>query len=305
MVGIPRPKERLDDYPHQFSGGMRQRVMIAMALALDPALIIADEPTTALDATVQAQVLELLVKLQRELGTSLILITHDLGVVADLADDVMVMYAGRPVELAERRTAYYEPHHPYTRGLLRSIPVAGRTGGRLPAIPGQPPSMLREPAGCAFAPRCTQAFDAVQRGPAAASDRLRRAPVGLLAAHRAADRAPTAGGRPADAPTAATAEPRRRPTHATPGAPEPAATLSAEPLMELTGVVKHFPVGGNAFIPSPGPPGRPRGRRRRPHGPQGGDARARRRDRVRQVDARALHGGAAAAHRRADQLRRP
>jgi len=141
QVGIPRPAERIEDYPHQFSGGMRQRVMIAMALALQPALVIADEPTTALDATVQAQVLELLVRLQGELGMSLVLITHDLGVVADLADEVMVMYSGQPVEQADRRTAYYQAHHPYTRGLLESIPVAGDTG-RLRPIPGQPPSML-------------------------------------------------------------------------------------------------------------------------------------------------------------------
>ena len=158
MVGIPRPKERVNDYPHQFSGGMRQRVMIAMALALSPALIIADEPTTALDATVQAQVLELLVKLQGELGTSLILITHDLGVVADLADEVLVMYSGQPVEVADRRTAYYEAHHPYTRGLLESIPVAGDTG-RLRPIPGQPPSMLVTRPGCSFRPRCRFALD--------------------------------------------------------------------------------------------------------------------------------------------------
>ena len=158
MVGIPRPAERINDYPHQFSGGMRQRVMIAMALALEPALIIADEPTTALDATVQAQVLELLVKLQGELGMSLVLITHDLGVVADLADEVMVMYSGRPVEKADRRTAYYQAHHPYTRGLLESIPVAGDTG-RLRPIPGQPPSMLITRAGCSFQPRCRFALE--------------------------------------------------------------------------------------------------------------------------------------------------
>ena len=158
LVGIPRPAERIDDYPHQFSGGMRQRVMIAMALALQPALIIADEPTTALDATVQAQVLELLIRLQGELGMSLVLITHDLGVVADIADEVMVMYSGQPVEQADRRTAYYQAHHPYTRGLLESIPVAGDTG-RLRPIPGQPPSMLDTPAGCSFLPRCRFALD--------------------------------------------------------------------------------------------------------------------------------------------------
>jgi peptide/nickel transport system ATP-binding protein len=248
MVGIPRPSERLDDYPHQFSGGMRQRVMIAMALALDPALIIADEPTTALDATVQAQVLELLVKLQRELGTSLILITHDLGVVADLADEVMVMYAGRPVELAERRTAYYEPHHPYTRGLLRSIPVAGRTGGRLPAIPGQPPSMLREPSGCAFAPRCSHTFDRCSEDPP-----LRA--VGS-AAHQSACWLPTE--QPTDPSTEQPIEPPAESHTSDAPAPAPSAHRDrsnmpvADALMQLSGVVKHFPVGGNALLPSRG-----------------------------------------------------
>ena len=158
MVGIPRPAERINDYPHQFSGGMRQRVMIAMALALEPALIIADEPTTALDATVQAQVLELLVQLQGELGMSLVLITHDLGVVADLADEVMVMYSGQPVEQADRRTAYYQAHHPYTRGLLESIPVAGDTGRLRPdpwpaAEHADNPAGLLVPAALPFRPR--------------------------------------------------------------------------------------------------------------------------------------------------------
>ncbi|RCG27936.1 ABC transporter ATP-binding protein [Sphaerisporangium album] len=155
LVGIPQPARRVDDYPHQFSGGMRQRAMIAMALALNPKLVVADEPTTALDATVQAQILELIIRLQREFGIALVLITHDLGVVAGMADEVMVMYAGLPVERADRRTLYYRPHHPYTKGLLESIP--GSTGvreGRLRPIPGQPPSMIAVPAGCAFHPRC-------------------------------------------------------------------------------------------------------------------------------------------------------
>src|SRR5215213_4719275 len=132
LVGIPRPERRVDDYPHQFSGGMRQRAMIAMALALDPAVLIADEPTTALDVTVQAQVLDLIERLQEEFGTAIIMITHDLGVVADMADDVLVMYAGRPVEVADRRTAYYNPHMPYTWGLLQSLPpvAAEHTGDR-------------------------------------------------------------------------------------------------------------------------------------------------------------------------------
>jgi peptide/nickel transport system ATP-binding protein len=158
LVGISHPEQRVDEYPHQFSGGMRQRVLIAMALALEPEILIADEPTTALDTTIQAQVLELLVKLQRELGMALIFVTHDLGIVADLADRVMVMYAGKPVEIASCRDAFYKVHHPYTKGLLASIPVAG-SKARLLTIPGQPPSLLHVSAGCSFAPRCEYAMD--------------------------------------------------------------------------------------------------------------------------------------------------
>jgi oligopeptide/dipeptide ABC transporter ATP-binding protein len=159
LVGIPYAARRIDDYPHQFSGGMRQRVMIAIALALEPELIIADEPTTALDATVQAQILDLLRRLQERLGTALVVITHDLGVVADMADEVMVMYAGRIVESSGRRALYYEPHHPYTKGLLESIPGAAGTSGALRPIPGQPPSMIAVPGGCAFHPRCRYVLD--------------------------------------------------------------------------------------------------------------------------------------------------
>jgi oligopeptide/dipeptide ABC transporter ATP-binding protein len=159
MVGIPRPETRVDDYPHQFSGGMRQRAMIAMALALEPRLIIADEPTTALDATVQAQILDLLLRLQQDLGTALIMITHDLGVVADIADDVMVMYAGRAAEKAPKRDIFYAPHHPYTKGLLESIPSSSAAGGRLRPIPGSPPSLINLPSGCKFHPRCGYVFD--------------------------------------------------------------------------------------------------------------------------------------------------
>ncbi len=158
LVGISHPEQRVDEYPHQFSGGMRQRVLIAMALALEPEILIADEPTTALDATIQAQILELLVNLQRELGMALIFVTHDLGVVADLADRVMVMYAGKPVEIASCREIYYDVHHPYTKGLLASVPVAG-SKTRLLTIPGQPPSLLRVSAGCSFAPRCAYAME--------------------------------------------------------------------------------------------------------------------------------------------------
>ena len=158
-VGIPRPEQRVHDYPHQFSGGMRQRAMIAMALALAPKLIIADEPTTALDATVQAQILDLLLRLQQESDTALIMITHDLGVVADIADDVMVMYAGRAAEKGTKHQIFYEPHHPYTKGLLESIPSSSAAGGRLKPIPGSPPSLINLPSGCKFHPRCGYVLD--------------------------------------------------------------------------------------------------------------------------------------------------
>jgi peptide/nickel transport system ATP-binding protein len=154
LVGIPSPDRRVDDYPHQFSGGMRQRAMIAMAVALNPALLIADEPTTALDVTVQAQVLELLQRLQAEFQMAVVIVTHDLGVIADVADRVLVVYAGRQVEHAGTRTIFHHPHHPYTRGLLESLPERGEPGSRLVAIPGQPPSLLRIPSGCSFHPRC-------------------------------------------------------------------------------------------------------------------------------------------------------
>jgi oligopeptide/dipeptide ABC transporter ATP-binding protein len=159
LVGIPQPDLRVDDYPHQFSGGMRQRAMIAMALALNPELIIADEPTTALDATVQAQILTLLGRLQKELDSALIMITHDLGVIADIADNVMVMYAGRGIEYADRRSLYYDPHHPYTKGLLESVPGSTGAGERLRAIPGQPPSLINLPSGCSFHTRCRYVMD--------------------------------------------------------------------------------------------------------------------------------------------------
>jgi len=154
-VSIPDARERLDDYPHQFSGGMRQRVMIAMAIACRPALIIADEPTTALDVTVQAQILELLKALLADTGAAMILITHDLGVVAQVADRVAVMYAGRIVESATAQELFTAPRHPYTRALLASSVASGAAAKtRLDTIEGQPPDLARLPAGCAFAPRC-------------------------------------------------------------------------------------------------------------------------------------------------------
>ena len=152
LVGIPHPHRRVDDYPHQFSGGMLQRAMIA--LALNPRLLVADEPTTALDVTVQAQIIRLLGRVQQEFGTAIILITHDLGVIAEVADEVIVMYAGRAMEVAPRRALFREPSHPYTRGLLQAIPRADLAGGRLTPIPGQPPSLISRPPGCPFHPRC-------------------------------------------------------------------------------------------------------------------------------------------------------
>ena len=159
LVGIPQPDRRVDDYPHQFSGGMRQRAMIAMAMALNPKLLIADEPTTALDVTVQAQVLQVMKTLQEEFGTAIIMITHDLGVIADMADEVIVMYAGAVMERADRRTIFYKPHHPYTEGLLESLPAYGDDRERLLPIAGQPPSLINLPSGCPFHPRCPYVMD--------------------------------------------------------------------------------------------------------------------------------------------------
>jgi peptide/nickel transport system ATP-binding protein len=154
-VGIPEPSARVDDYPHQFSGGMRQRVMIAMALCNDPELLIADEPTTALDVTVQAQILDLIHDLQSEFGSAVVMITHDLGVVAELSDDILVMYAGRVAEYGSAADIFGHPGHPYTWGLLASMPRMDRERlARLVPIPGTPPSLIRVPSGCPFHPRC-------------------------------------------------------------------------------------------------------------------------------------------------------
>ena len=155
LVGIPSPRERIESYPHEFSGGMRQRAMIAMALANEPKLLIADEPTTALDVTVQAQILELMGRLQQELGMAMVLITHDLGVVAEVTDEVNVMYAGEIIEHATTEGIFSAPQHPYTWGLLRSIPRLDRPRDEaLVAIPGRPPSLITPPTGCRFFPRC-------------------------------------------------------------------------------------------------------------------------------------------------------
>lgn len=159
LVGIPDAARRVKDYPHQFSGGMRQRILIAMGIALQPELLVADEPTTALDVTVQAQILELLDRLRRELGMAVLLITHDLGVVAEVADHVVVMYAGRVVEEAPAEKVFANPAHPYTKALLESVPRPRLRGGSLPAIPGSPPSPNQAPPGCPFHPRCAFAVE--------------------------------------------------------------------------------------------------------------------------------------------------
>jgi oligopeptide/dipeptide ABC transporter ATP-binding protein len=162
LVGIPAPESRFSDYPHQMSGGMRQRVMIAMALACSPRLMIADEPTTALDVTIQAQILDLMNTLKAETGAAILFITHDLGVIARMAEHVAVMYAGRIVEYASARTLFRNPGHPYTLGLMNSIPVPGsrHTTRRLTTIRGTVPSLFNLPRGCAFSNRCPDVFDA-------------------------------------------------------------------------------------------------------------------------------------------------
>jgi oligopeptide/dipeptide ABC transporter ATP-binding protein len=173
QVGIPKPEERIDAYPHQFSGGMRQRVMIALALSCNPDLLIADEPTTALDVTIQAQILELIKRLKRDFGSAVALITHDLGVVADIADRILVMYAGRIVEEGDKEQIFYDPQHPYTWGLLGSIARLDRPKAqRLTAIDGQPPSLIHRPQGCNFRPRCPHAFDRCRAEDPALTDKV-------------------------------------------------------------------------------------------------------------------------------------
>ncbi|MEU3658217.1 ABC transporter ATP-binding protein [Streptomyces sp. NPDC032940] len=185
-VGIPHPQQRVDDYPHQFSGGMRQRAMIAMALACDPDLLIADEPTTALDVTVQAQILDLLKDLQQEFGSAIIMITHDLGVVANMADDILVMYAGRAVERGTVREVLKTPQHPYTWGLLGSMPrLSSDVDEPLMPIPGSPPSLLNPPTGCAFHPRC--AFTDKVPGGRCSGERPTLAPGRAAACHLTAE----------------------------------------------------------------------------------------------------------------------
>ncbi|GAA3468949.1 ABC transporter ATP-binding protein [Nonomuraea roseola] len=185
-VGIPEPTRRVDDYPHQFSGGMRQRAMIAMALSCDPELLIADEPTTALDVTVQAQILDLMRDLQREFNSALIVITHDLGVVAELSDDILVMYGGKCIEYGAAETVFYDPEHPYTWGLLGSMPRLDRERTeRLLPIKGSPPSLINVPPGCAFHPRCPYAERTEGRAETEVPELLKTSPGHLVRCHMA------------------------------------------------------------------------------------------------------------------------
>jgi len=198
LVGIPSPDQRLNDYPHQFSGGMRQRVMIAMALACEPKILIADEPTTALDVTIQAQILELVRKLRRELGMGIIWITHDLGVLAGIADRIVVMYGGEIVEHAPVHDLFERPAHPYTRALLATMPsVDGSRSERLLSISGQPPNLAKHPTSCSFAPRCEHSFDRCQQQNPAIKDIGNDHEVAcwLVEEPSAEDREPSAGDR--------------------------------------------------------------------------------------------------------------
>ena len=164
-VGIPEPEKRVNEYPHQFSGGMRQRVMIAMALACDPDILIADEPTTALDVTIQAQIIELMQEMQEKNGNAIVMITHDLGVVAGICNKVLVMYAGRTMEYGSAREVFYQPSHPYSIGLLNAVPRLDAEGEALLTIPGNPPNLLRLPKGCPFQPRCPYAMEQCASAP--------------------------------------------------------------------------------------------------------------------------------------------
>ena len=233
MVGIPDPERRLAQYPHQFSGGMRQRMMIAMALACEPSLILADEPTTALDVTIQAQILELMRGLSRQLGVAMLIITHNLGVVARYADRVNVMYAGRIIERATAAELYANPRHPYTLGLLRSVPRLDEPRrARLAPIEGQPPDLTRLPRGCAFAPRCAYRVERCVEPPPLEPVGA-RPPVRLLGV-RAASRRKSRH------------EPRRAAPRGEPRARfwREGSPMTAPALLEVSDLVKHFTIGG-------------------------------------------------------------
>ena len=269
LVGVSDAERRLRQYPHQFSGGMRQRMMIAMAIACNPALVLADEPTTALDVTIQAQILELMKGLSRRLGAAMLMITHNLGVVARYADRVNVMYAGKIVERGTAREIYANPRHPYTLGLLRSVPRLDEPRrSRLEPIPGQPPDLSRLPVGCSFAPALSVRDRAMpRRGPAARAGR-RRAPGRLLGRERAR---------------------------------QDGAGVSDELILEVR--EPRQALRGRRRIPRRRAGGREGGRRRQLRDPPRRDARPRRRVGLRQDDDRALHPAAGAADERADPLR--
>ncbi len=242
MVGIPDPKRRLEAFPHEMSGGMAQRVMIAMALACEPELLIADEPTTALDVTIQAQILDLMRDLRDETGTAIILITHDLGVVAEMCDRVAVMYAGEIVEETDVVSLFREPLHPYTQGLIGSIPVVGDVKDELAVIPGNVPNLIDLPKGCRFAPRCLtrieENVDARARGPPRAASRS--TPATTCAAGSITT--------PPDSLPEATGPGRRRPRRdvidADLGDARRTPAAVPRPLVEVRDLVKHFPVRG-------------------------------------------------------------
>ena len=252
LVGIPQPERRVDDYPHQFSGGMRQRAMIAMAMALNPALLIADEPTTALDVTVQAQVLRVIRRMQEMFGTAVILITHDLGVIADVADEVLVMYGGKVMERADRRTLFFASHHPYTEGLLQSLPAYGGERERLRPIAGQPPSLLYPPPGCPFAPRCVYVMDRC-RTEDPALDPAGEEPGHLSACllpHNAADRdairrrvAQRRAGQVGRAGRSVREPMTSDPMSETDPVPDAASADGDDVLLRVENLVKYFPVG--------------------------------------------------------------
>ena len=243
LVGIPQPGARAEAYPHEFSGGMRQRAMIAMAIINDPEIIIADEPTTALDVTVQAQILELLEKIKEETHAAIILITHDLGVVAGMVDRMMVMYAGTVVESGSVDDVFYEPRMPYTVGLLGSIPrLDAADGGKLLPIRGAPPSLINLPPGCPFSPRCPLARAGLPRRRAdLGRHRLGRPPGGVLLLRR--DRRARRSNR-----AVRRAEPAVTDTVPTPSLPSPSKPSGAAALLEVTDLVKHFPIRGGGLV---------------------------------------------------------
>ncbi len=251
-VGIPNPQARVDDYPHQFSGGMRQRAMIAMALSCDPELLIADEPTTALDVTVQAQILDLISAMQEEFGSAVIIITHDLGVVAELADDILVMYAGRMAEYGTSEDIFDRPGHPYAWGLLGSMPRLDRVRiERLIPIPGTPPSLINVPSGCPFHPRC--AYAAQTNGRSVNEVPLLRAvgPGHEVACHLSTDEQRRIWAEQASQDAALAACPALRPggrVTAPLSQPSAAEAASSDALMTVTGLTKHFPVTRGIII---------------------------------------------------------